>query len=110
MVPSIGRRVWYWPSQKQLDEGILRSCDCEQALEAGVIFVHHSESVNLLVTDHLGRSVPLLGIPLLQARLAGTAQWMPYQVQEAAKASAAKAFNPNAGKASGVPAPLNKGK
>lgn len=118
--PTIGRRVWYWPSQKQLDEGVLHSEDPQQAMDAGVIFVHSDRRVNLIVTDHWGRLLFLKEVHLVQdgdvvADTAGKATWMPYQVQAAEKsevvrppATTSKEFNPEAGKAGAPAAPLNK--
>lgn len=114
--PSVSRRVWYWPTEKQLFEGVLHQDDPQQALDAGVLFVHDDRKVNLFITDHWGRTLFLKGVQLLQEGdpipvEGGYAQWMPYQVQ-AADAAKAKptGFNPDAGKASPPTAPLNKGK
>lgn len=121
--PTIGRRVWYWPSQKQLSEGVLKQIYPDQALDAGVICVHGDRSVNLFVTDHFGRTLFLSSVQLLQEAdvvpdSGGYASWMPYQVQAEAKVvkeslpqtPAKMEFNPDAGKAGAPKAPLNKPK
>lgn len=82
--PTIGRRVWYWPSPEDIINGMVQ-LDENQALDAGVIFVHGDDDVNLMVTDHRGVLWPRQHVYLSQPLApvdgeAGHAEWMPYQV------------------------------
>lgn len=112
--PTIGRRVWYWP-RKGDPKSPFTVLDPGQALDAGVIFVHDDRTVNLSVTDHQGSTHAVHGAFLAQEGDAvpgdgGFAEWMPYQTGQAKKEAAqTPAFNPDAGKASPPPAPLNTG-
>lgn len=91
--PTIGRRVWYWPSPKQLAEGVFHMEDAHQACDAGVVFVVSDTKVHLLVTDHWGRIGFVKNVRLLQDNDVAVAeeahaQWMPYQVASDAKQKA----------------------
>jgi hypothetical protein len=97
--PTIGRRVWYWPSD--FDRGVLQSkpssriqaSDQSQPCDAGIAYVHGDRMVNLTVADHNGWVHSRCSVTLLQEGdappPAGTAyaQWMPYQVGQAARHS-----------------------
>lgn len=90
--PSIGRRVWYWPSQWDISKSanFLTAKSSAQAMDAGVCFVHSPRMVNLLVTDHSGSVHARTSVRLLQGDeqpVLGEAyaQWMPYQASQAAK-------------------------
>lgn len=81
--PTIGRRVWYWHSKKVVISPMV-SFDHHQAFDAGVIFVHSDNLVNLMVTDHAGHMYPCPFVRLLQDDEEpegdeAYAQWMPYQ-------------------------------
>ena len=91
--PTIGRRVWYWPSAYDCGNGSVSppstmQADHVQPCDAGVCYVHSDRLVNLTVADHNGNmhkrtSVQLLQdddeIPVGQAY----ATWMPYQSAQA---------------------------
>lgn len=97
IVPTIGRRVWYWPSS--LDRGLLEvkpttiiEADVEssgQPCDAGVVRVFNDRLVNLSVTDHYGNVHKRLSVTLYQPgdhvthSDGGYATWMDYQVQQA---------------------------
>lgn len=97
IVPTIGRRVWYWPSS--LDRGLLEvkpttiiEADVEssgQPCDAGVVRVFNDRLVNLSVTDHNGNVHKRLSVTLYQPgdhvthSDGGYATWMDYQVQQA---------------------------
>ena len=94
MTPTIGRRVWYWPSEEDFKLGRF-SADPKQPFDAGVIFVHlpDAEKVNLQVTDHNGCTfavahVWLDTLPEDGVGAPGTATWMPYQTQKAKEEAA----------------------
>lgn len=87
MIPTIGRRVWFWPNGDETFKVI----DPAQACDAGVIFVHDQATVNLLVTDHQGQTHKVLRVPLIldgylvPERPSSFATWMPYQIGQANK-------------------------
>lgn len=81
ILPTIGRRLWFWP-QHQANIGIL---DPKQPCDAGVVFVYDERTVNLDVTDHLGRHSAQLSVRLVQpgdpVPDGPHATWMDYQVR-----------------------------
>lgn len=99
-IPTIGRRLWYFPCPADLT-GAVDTCmtclDPNQPFDAGVNFVAGDapQLVNLHVTDHSGvrhirNNVPLLdGPPTVnddpEAWHVGWAEWMPYQRAQSAK-------------------------
>ncbi len=83
--PTIGRKVWYWDRSRN---------STNQAEDATVVFVHSDTCVNLRVTDHNGDSRPVHRVYLRQPDAGAPdavpyCEWMPYQVQQHAKNSAA---------------------
>lgn len=91
--PTIGRRVWYWPSQADFDSGA-DSHDPSQPFDAGVVCVNGDRSVNLTITDHEGITWFQEGVQLVQPEDTqpsttdgGFAVWMDYQIQQAAPQS-----------------------
>lgn len=105
ITPTIGRRVWYWPSDyDQVDSAssAINVCDPAQACDAGVVMVHGDRLVNLSVTDHLGHTHRRLSVVLIQEGDAlppggGYATWMPYQQGQAKKDSQPLAASQGAG-------------
>jgi len=87
--PTIGRVVWYHPSEL---EGI-----SDQPLAALVAYVWSDTLVNLAVFDSNGTSSGRTSVFLFQGdgeRPASCfAEWMPYQLGQAAKTEAAEKFN-----------------
>lgn len=99
--PTIGRRVWYFPSDH--DRGInipegdpfptIIQCDGTQPCDAGVCYVHSDRLVNLVVTDHNGNVHQRTSVTLIQPgdkeadRGSAYATWMPYQVSTAKPAA-----------------------
>lgn len=92
--PTIGRRIWYWPGTKDLAflGPAMHAIDRAQPFDAGVIFVWSDSCVNLQVTDHAGgiwfrEKVRILQEGESDSTLdsAGVAQWMHYQVGQAAR-------------------------
>lgn len=90
ITPTIGRRVWFWPSQiDRLGGDILNgmnSISGDQAFDAGVVYVHDDRMVNLSITDHLGEIHKRENVQLLQdddkpEEGYGYAEWMPYQLK-----------------------------
>lgn len=91
--PTIGRRVWYYPSD--FDRGLLENkpesviqSDGKQPCDAGVVYVHSNTLVNLSVTDHNGFVHRRTSVELVQPNEphpTGRAfcTWVPYQVAKA---------------------------
>jgi hypothetical protein len=102
--PTIGRRLWYYPSDydrgARLDlpnqpESFIQASDTTQPCDAGVVYVHSDRLVNLIVTDHNGYTHRRTSVTLVQPgdeKPGGGAYatWMPYQTQQAASLLAAK--------------------
>lgn len=91
IVPTIGRKVWFWPTAQQY---LRYTADGSVAIEnqpfdATVIAVWGDRCVNLRVTDHEGNQFTRTSVPLNQPgdaihiEEANFATWMPYQVQTA---------------------------
>lgn len=91
--PTIGRRVWYWPSAWDLDQvanpNAMTASDRSQPCDAGICCVWNDSMVNLTVADHNGKMHARSSVLLLQPGSGNTeggyAQWMPYQAAQAAK-------------------------
>lgn len=97
--PTVGRRVWFRPSAAFLASNpILTQFNPEQPMDAGIVYVHHDHMVNLIVTDHVGKTLAVPSVPLLAGQyVAGEdadvyccCEWMPYQKGQAAKTEAAE--------------------
>jgi hypothetical protein len=99
--PTIGRRVWYWPSS--FDKGrlqlkpdtIMQTGDANQACDAGIAYVHSDTMINVTVADHNGNmhkrtSVPLLGFDDPKPQDNAYCTWMDYQVQQVKLAEVVK--------------------
>jgi len=95
--PTIGRRVWYWPSPQDRDEGqyrpvsVIQQGDRSQPCDAGIVYVHSYRMVNLTVADHNGvmhqRTSVILRQPGEKEPLGAYAEWMPYQMGQAKQAA-----------------------
>lgn len=92
ITPTIGRKVWYWPSGHDLQTLSLRQHHAyigqAQPFDATVIYVWNDRSVNLCVTDHNGNVFTRTSVTLsqpgdLSVPPEGYASWMPYQVAQA---------------------------
>lgn len=88
--PTVGRKVWYRPSEGDQLGPTPMAVTGNQPLDATIIAVWGDRMVNLLVTDAVGRQFPVLSVTLLQGddkphinrdgKPAGRyAEWMPYQ-------------------------------
>lgn len=94
IIPTIGRRVWYWPSAydcgnaaQQPASGVMEA-DAVQPCDAGICYVHGERLVNLTIADHGGFMHRRCGVQLLQEGDEipigqAYATWMPYQVGQA---------------------------
>jgi hypothetical protein len=95
--PTVGRKVWYRPSQGDKLGPIPMQASTGQPLDATIIAVWGDRMINVLVTDIVGRQFPVLSCMLLQpgdtpltdlggAPVGRYCEWMPYQVATAAPA------------------------
>ena len=87
--PSIGRVVWFTP---WVEDPELRS---DQKLAAMITYVWSDNMVNLVVfgpngTVHDRTSTPLIQDGALKSPTGSYAEWMPYQMGQAAKTEQAK--------------------
>lgn len=81
--PTIGRVVWYWPTQ-----GV--RCESDQPRAALITYVHEDDLVNIISFTKYGVAVPIQKVLLVQEGVEHPvtghfAQWMPYQVGQAKK-------------------------
>ena len=94
--PTIGRRVWYWPSDQDLGLSdapplsLMTASDRTQACDAGVCCVWGDRMVNLTVADHNGKMHSRCSVLLVQEGDSipsgqSYATWMPYQAAQAQK-------------------------
>jgi hypothetical protein len=95
ITPTIGRRVWYWPSAfdmghlKDRPQSIIMSNEL-QPCDAGVVFVHGEKLINITVADHNGNMHKRTSVTLVQPgdvapASGGYCTWMDYQVDQAKK-------------------------
>ncbi len=95
--PTIGRRLWYWPSAYDRGQGdvcppsVIQQGDLAQPCDAGVVYVHSDRCINITVADHNGVMHSRTSVQLWQDNDpavpdgAAYAQWMPYQAGQARK-------------------------
>lgn len=93
IVPTIGRQVWFWKSGKERLESLTNSA--VQPHAATVVHVWGDRCVNLQVLNGNGIAYSECSVTLVQPEdpwneeTGPHAQWMPYQVGQAAKTEAA---------------------
>lgn len=93
ITPTIGRKVWFWPVQEDLEEGVVDLSADEyfrQPLDATIVYVHGDQLVNLHVLDHEGNAWKFEKVLLLEGSRPESfpvrcATWMPYQLDQAQK-------------------------
>lgn len=84
IVPTIGRNVWYFPSEEDLKKaGMVKRGD--QAFDAHVVYVWSDTCVNLKVFDHDGTDFERTSVPINVEGASPHAEWMPWQLEQAAK-------------------------
>lgn len=112
ITPTIGRRVWYWPSAIDADQAnnpqFLFHSDPTQPLDAGIAYVHSDTMVNLSVADQIGINRSRVSVRLLQDDEVAEpgqayAQWMPYQVAQAEAKSPKTVAAPEGDEATAAP-------
>lgn len=89
ITPTVGRQVWFWPSEEQVAE-MQPAYDRTQPMAATVTFVWDDRRVNLAVLDQNAKPYSIIGMTLLQdgdsvATGESYAEWMPYQKAQAEK-------------------------
>lgn len=85
MTPTVGRRVWYWPTVSDLWEYAPLYKESGQPWDAGILFVHPGgDSINALVTEYDGTQRTLMGVELVDdsSMVPGACCWMPYQTKQ----------------------------
>lgn len=91
MVPTIGRRMYFFAATVFMEAVGLTSLREGDPFDAGVVFVNDDGTVNLQVTDHVGKTVHLGKVEVFGSANPdgpkGNAwvEWMPYQKEQAAK-------------------------
>lgn len=99
ITPTVGRKVWYRPSESDFKGPIPMAVVKDQPLDATVIAVWGDRMVNVDVIDIIGRHFPVLSCDLLQegdepnkdanGKTVGRyCEWMPYQLGQAKKEAA----------------------
>lgn len=94
--PTVGRKVWYRPSEFDKSGPGAMVCPTGAPLDATVIAVWGDRMVNLLVVDSVGKLFPKLSVTLAQEgdpvpvgpdgkEVGGYCEWMPYQQGQAKK-------------------------
>jgi hypothetical protein len=92
--PTVGRVVWYWPDAHDTSALGAVAYGSDQPFAATVAYVHGDRMVNLSIVDHNGRQYERRSVTLLQpgdsvpGSKEGRAEWVPYQVGQAAKQEA----------------------
>ena len=90
MVPTIGRRMYFFCTPAFRKEFMLVSANESLPFDAGVIYTNAEGShVNVMVTDHAGGQRPFHQVPVVtESEDHGHScwvEWMPYQREQAAK-------------------------
>jgi len=81
--PTIGRKVWYWPTAAE------KSWSHDQPFDATIVHVTGERTVNLLVHNELGYPVPakenvvLVQPDMKREPVPGECSWMPFQTDQA---------------------------
>ena len=100
MIPTIGRKVWFFPSEEELEvQDAVRLSD--QPFDATIVHVNgdgstewNAPSINIVYFDHAGSQFAYCAVMLAlpdseEAAILAAARsyctWMPYQVSQAAK-------------------------
>ena len=98
LLPTVGRVVYFHPASHkllgfQVEGAMIRRGD--QPFDAHIVFVWSYTCVNLVVFDHNGNMHKRTSVPINQGNTGGSyAEWMPYQVGQAAKVEAGQLKRP----------------
>jgi hypothetical protein len=93
MPPTVGRKVWYRPSDWDRTGPGAMQVQTGEPLDATIVAVNSDHNVNLVVFDAAGFMHRRLSVTLLHdgpataqwGKGAAYAEWMPYQRTQAAK-------------------------
>jgi hypothetical protein len=93
--PSIGRVVWFHPGKHLVG---LNEISDKQPMKADIVYVWSDNLVNVAGFDHVGEPYRRTSVKLVQEGDAPVGdepwcEWMPYQLDQAAKAEAAANAN-----------------
>ena len=92
--PTVGRVVWFYPSQNTAEAGFARHPDGGGPYAALIAHVWNDHMVNLSVFDANGAAHPRTSVPMLHGECDvpehAFCGWMPYQKGQAAKTEAAE--------------------
>ena len=92
--PTVGRVVWFYPSQNTAEAGFARHPDGGGPYAALIAHVWNDHMVNLSVFDANGAAHPRTSVPMLHGECDvpehAFCGWMPYQKGQAAKTDAAE--------------------
>lgn len=92
--PTVGRVVWFYPSQNTDEAGFARHPDGGGPYAALIAHVWNDHMVNLSVFDANGAAHPRTSVPMLHGECDvpehAFCGWMPYQKGQAAKTEAAE--------------------
>jgi hypothetical protein len=89
--PTVGRVV-HFRLAPSASNGAMQIYDKDAPLCALVTYVWSDTCVNLIVFDHAGSGHPRTSVPINNTAGAGWwAEWMPYQIGQAAKTEALEA-------------------
>lgn len=86
--PTIGRKVWFRPSEYHRSGMGAMQCNAIDPLDATIVFVHGDRMVNLVVFDHNGNMHKCTSVTLKQEgdtipEGAAYCEWMPFQLGQA---------------------------
>ena len=91
--PTVGRVVWFYPSQNTDEAGFARHPDGGGPYAALIAHVWNDHMVNLSVFDAIGAAHPRTSVPMLHGECDvpehAFCGWMPYQKGQAAKTEVA---------------------
>lgn len=81
---TVGRRVYYWPTNEELEGWDIKYVDSGQPWDAGVLFVHADGTINVQVTDYFGEVMTLEECVFTGTaeKKQGACSWMPYQAAQ----------------------------
>ncbi len=83
--PTIGRVVWYFPSDDDIKQGMVIHESHSGPVDAHVVYVWSDTCVNLVVFDHQGNMFKRSSVAINVEGASPHAEWMPYQVGQAKK-------------------------
>lgn len=83
--PTVGRKVWFYPQEEDVAEGVDYR---DQPLDATIVYVHGVSLVNLQVLDASGNAWKFENVILLPEERpydfpVRCVTWMPYQLSQA---------------------------